>query len=432
MTRYARLTFEKLLKQRDPVLWKRIDVMKYDAEHNWLRPLGKNGFEHSERVEEYLNRLVPDDIKEGFDPGEIFVLLCSVYLHDIGLRRGRKDHERIGHEEILKNFREYGLSDKFQGEAVATVCYGHASEKEYPISNIPRRSGVASLSGEPLDLQFLAALLRLADEIDNAYTRVIGFPDEKESMRHLVKFVDIDIEHWSICFQTKPENIDEWKKLVGMRNYTQERLNEITWVLERRNLLYNRIELEPKCVLDIKIRVGGEVTTGSISADECFAERCILSVEVYTSEGQIVTGDLREIDWSCQYYGEGLVLDELSRAYKDKAARTPSEETGQSAVCCFTRTTAGTWGVQAELARIHEIAPGKTTMRVDRGEIDNFDIRLGPRSRGRIRDGVLIAPKGGKVVFEGVAWDKHGNIGPIPEEVANDIRIEFMGGSKSS
>ncbi len=39
--------------------------------------------------------------------------------------------------------------------------------------------------------------------------------------------------------------IDEWDKLDGMRNYTQERLEELAWVIGNQGLLYNRIELDP-------------------------------------------------------------------------------------------------------------------------------------------------------------------------------------------
>jgi len=219
--------------------------MKEDAHDNWLRALGKNDFLHSENVAKYLNRLVPDKVKETFDPGEIFALLYAVYLHDIGYSIDKKNHEKNSYDDISQNFSKYKLNNAYEARAVALVCYGHASEKECSLGKIDKRFGIAGLSDNPLNLQFLAALFRLADEIDNAYTRVIGYPEQKESMRHRVRFVDIDVEHWSICFQTAPTNSDEWEKLESMRKYTQERLNELAWVIEPKGLLYNRIELEP-------------------------------------------------------------------------------------------------------------------------------------------------------------------------------------------
>jgi HD superfamily phosphodiesterase len=97
-------TFEELLKQRNCLLGERIDIMKHNARNNWLKSLSKNGFEHSQNVENYLGRLVPDEIKEGFDPGEIFVLLYAAYLHDIGYLEGRVNHEEGSFNEIQQNF----------------------------------------------------------------------------------------------------------------------------------------------------------------------------------------------------------------------------------------------------------------------------------------------------------------------------------------
>lgn len=244
---YEKLTFQKLLEQKVLALGDRIRVMKQDAQNNWLRSLEKNGFSHSKRIENYLNRLVPDNIKEAsLNPAEIFVLLYAVYLHDIGYLISEDEHERSGYKDITNNFPKYKLNDRFEAKVVALVCYGHASEKEFPLITIPTRSSVAGLGDAPLNLRFLAALLRLADEIDNAYTRVIGYPDQKESMRHLVGSVDIDLDRWLICFRTDPGNSDEWEKLDGMHKYTQERLNELEWVIESKGLLYNRIELDPE------------------------------------------------------------------------------------------------------------------------------------------------------------------------------------------
>ncbi|MDP3028019.1 MAG: hypothetical protein Q8O04_00680 [Deltaproteobacteria bacterium] len=51
---------------------------------SWLEGIPKNGIDHSKRLEDYLNRLIPDNFKEKLKPAEIFILLYAVYLHDIG------------------------------------------------------------------------------------------------------------------------------------------------------------------------------------------------------------------------------------------------------------------------------------------------------------------------------------------------------------
>ena len=153
---------------------------------NWLEGIEKNGVEHSKRLEDYLNRLIPDEFKEKLKPAEVFILLYAVYLHDIGYRNEQGEIESNNHplrskNYILKDPRKY-LFDQFpsmkKGEAplaaqaVADVCYGHAHESVCPLRDISYNFGDTCLCMDPLNLRRLAALLRLADEMDQAYIRL--------------------------------------------------------------------------------------------------------------------------------------------------------------------------------------------------------------------------------------------------------------------
>ena len=153
---------------------------------SWLDGNEKNGVEHSRRLKDYLNRLIPDEFKEKLKPAEIFILLYAVYLHDIGYRNEQgeiesRDHPLRSKKYILKNPRKY-LFDRFpcmkKGEAplaaqaVAELCYGHAHESVCPLRDISNDFGDSCLCKDPLNLRRLAALLRLADEMDQAYIRL--------------------------------------------------------------------------------------------------------------------------------------------------------------------------------------------------------------------------------------------------------------------
>ncbi|OPL09455.1 MAG: hypothetical protein AVO38_11045 [delta proteobacterium ML8_D] len=153
---------------------------------NWLEGIDKNGIEHSRRLEGYLDCLIPDKFKKKLKPAEVFILLYAVYLHDIGYRNEQgpiesRDHPLRSRKYILKDPRKY-LFDRFpsmnEGEAplaaqaVADVCYGHAPESVCPLRDIPNGFGDSCLCKEPLNLRRLAALLRLADEMDQAYVRL--------------------------------------------------------------------------------------------------------------------------------------------------------------------------------------------------------------------------------------------------------------------
>ena len=153
---------------------------------NWLEGLEKNGIDHSKRLEGYLDRLIPDKFKKKLKPAEVFILLYAVYLHDIGYRNEQgeiesRDHPLRSKKYILKDPRKY-LFDRFpsmkKGEsplaaqAVAEVCYGHAHESVCPLRDISNDFGDSCLCKDPLNLRRLAALLRLADEMDQAYIRL--------------------------------------------------------------------------------------------------------------------------------------------------------------------------------------------------------------------------------------------------------------------
>jgi len=153
---------------------------------NWLKDIEKNGIDHSKRLEGYLDQLIPDEFKEKLKPAEIFILLYAVYLHDIGYRNEQgeiesRDHPLRSKKYILEDPRKY-LFDRFpsmkKGEAplaaqaVADVCYGHAHESVCPLRDIPNDFGDQNLCQKGLNLRRLAALLRLADEMDQAYIRL--------------------------------------------------------------------------------------------------------------------------------------------------------------------------------------------------------------------------------------------------------------------
>ncbi|ODS41779.1 MAG: hypothetical protein A7315_00250 [Candidatus Altiarchaeales archaeon WOR_SM1_79] len=242
------IKFRDLLKGTE--FEKGINNLISDSKNKVFGDLRKNGFEHSSKVEYYIDQLVPDEVKERLNEFEIYVLLCAVYLHDIGYVKDSKlvskGHEKRSHDRILNQypeFKEYGLDNVHKARAVAEVCFGHASEQEHPLRKIPGDYSIDEWEGE-LNLRFLSAILLLADEVHNAYTRVIGRKEEKKSMRSRVGSVNIDTERWRIKFIINPLSSEEWKLLDGMRKYTQNRLDEIIGVIEPEGLLYDLIETD--------------------------------------------------------------------------------------------------------------------------------------------------------------------------------------------
>lgn len=205
------LSLHKMLKEKKTSdgkigFYEHICKVKTEA-HQWLAGIEKNGIDHSERLEEYLNKLIPDKYKKKLKFAEIFILLYAVYLHDIGYRNEKDEIEHHAHplrsqEYIFKDPRKYLFGDfPYRGdeppslaEAVAEVCYGHAPESTCYLNKINDNFGDSYLCLDTLNLRLVVALLRLADEMDQPYIRL----ESQGTLREHVSLVKIgaDIVRW--------------------------------------------------------------------------------------------------------------------------------------------------------------------------------------------------------------------------------------------
>lgn len=288
------MKFREILK--GTIFESRFNLLIDEAQNRWLRDLGKNDFIHSNNIENHLDRLVPEDIKLNeniFDKAEIFLLLYAVYLHDIGRGEDGDHHEKETCQKIIDFPEKYGLKNEFEAYAVAEICYGHAKESEKPIKSIRTDYGIAGLSNKALNLQFLAALLRLADEVDNAYTRVQGIEKQKGSVRNLIRFINFDTSRWIIEFQSEPDSWKDWIELKKMRSYTQKRLDEIKDIIGAKELLYYQIWLNPKDFSKIQTHRPKDIElkelkqfVGNLLSEEPYYDRkfCNHTVDIYFEE----------------------------------------------------------------------------------------------------------------------------------------------------
>ncbi len=238
----------------------RIDFHKHiskvrEEASSWLEGNDKNGVEHSRRLEDYLNRLIPDEFKKKLKPAEVFILLYAVYLHDIGYRNEHgkiepSDHPLRSKKYILEDPRKY-LFDRFppmqKGEAplaaqaVVEVCYGHAPESICPLDNINDKFPDYYLCEKTLNLRLLVALLRLADEMDQPYMRLGHF-------RKHISLVEIgtDIVRWYWKDLGKNAGADLEKQVQKTKEALRAANNYLyPWGLPRRTIV-----LEPS-LLDV-------------------------------------------------------------------------------------------------------------------------------------------------------------------------------------
>jgi len=204
----------------------------------WLKGIKKNGIEHSQRLEGYLDKFIAHEFEKKLKPAEIFILLYAVYLHDIGYRNesgniDHHDHARRSKDYILNNPGTY-LFDRFPpmragevpliAEAVAEVCYGHAPESRCPLASIRNRFGDAFLCKDILNLRRLAAFLRLADEMDQVYIRLghlrdrISLPEIETGIvrlhwkgnRNSGEALDILVQEINVTLEPVNDLLSEW------------------------------------------------------------------------------------------------------------------------------------------------------------------------------------------------------------------------------
>jgi tetratricopeptide (TPR) repeat protein len=149
----------------------------------------KHGIDHSERIVQYLGKLL-EDFPTLLNQQERFALLASIFLHDIGnqmpkyadiptksaysleeLEKIRKNHHLSSYEAVKDSVKDsaelpLGLDIcKEYTDFIADLCKYH---RKLDLKDLKD----AHIAGHPLRLNLLGALLRLGDELDADYQRV--------------------------------------------------------------------------------------------------------------------------------------------------------------------------------------------------------------------------------------------------------------------
>ncbi|MGD2246901.1 MAG: HD domain-containing protein, partial [Candidatus Methanofastidiosia archaeon] len=184
-----------------------------------------HGIEHSEAVIKKLEGLTRNLMKSShkLNHCEIFCLLAAAYLHDTGMLvenpddeervtnmqiNGqvsstyqvsdliREEHHERSEQYINKNQKELGLD--LETEIIGKISKGHRKE------NLNTDYYDDDVLGEPIRVRLLAALLRLADELD---------ADFRRAPKHLKKLLEkrmdpLNTLHWVKHYCTKGIKID--------------------------------------------------------------------------------------------------------------------------------------------------------------------------------------------------------------------------------
>ena len=195
---------ERRLRKLDPDLHRRFRDTAFISQRilSKFRQLFPEYTDHSElhslTVIDSCNRLVGTEQVDMLSKSDIYVLLMAGYLHDVGMGIGEKDYEefkdRLGAEQYFKEHPNDSRADfvrtyhnEFSGLfiekyaplfdmpsdefvfAIKQVSRGHRKTDLYDENEYP--ADYRMPDGTTVCLPYLAALIRLTDEIDVAASR---------------------------------------------------------------------------------------------------------------------------------------------------------------------------------------------------------------------------------------------------------------------
>jgi hypothetical protein len=123
---------------------------------------------HYDAVYDNLNRLVPALKLQNWRPVEAFVMLCAVYLHDIGKSRPSetgKHHALVGKEIVIEQAEKLGLNQS-EARVIGDVIHAHGP---IDLNTLQEERGIAPF-GE-VRVRYLGAILQLADDLDTDFLR---------------------------------------------------------------------------------------------------------------------------------------------------------------------------------------------------------------------------------------------------------------------
>lgn len=161
-----------------------------------------HGANHCIRVVEALDKLVSEEVMGRLNESELYFLLSSAWLHDIGLlskqigptrlepKEIRERHHELTKIYIMSNakYREYDIYSETEARTIADICYCH---RQVSIQSVCEAS--VPIGAHSVHVRFLSALLRLADEMDMDFRRA------SECTMELINLRGDSADHWKAC-----------------------------------------------------------------------------------------------------------------------------------------------------------------------------------------------------------------------------------------
>ncbi len=248
------MTTEKKL----PALWERSTPGTFTS----------HGKAHIESVEYYVDALIGQRLQHLY-PEELYILLMGVLCHDIGMvSENRALHNVVSYKYVIsdESIGTISVPDEKYKKPIALLCLGHRDHDDEKGNTIHTLIDSCKIDNEDVEieevikinhtdvhLRYLAAILRLADELDVTDIRtpenVFKYYDwinsiKPEDRKHwekgsIIKNVLIDSAGSATTIHLVP-NVDNIRKLTVKNKVPKERYLEI--IFEVKDKIEKEIE----------------------------------------------------------------------------------------------------------------------------------------------------------------------------------------------
>lgn len=276
---------EKRLRDTDKHLHKlfRDSVLSMDmllANYKAIFPFyTDHTFQHSEQVIRYCNIIAGEEIISSLNPDEIYILLMGAALHDIGMGISEKDfndmysnvpelisymdehpdytlskytrafHQELGAQFIKKYSRLFDIPSEEYIYCISQVIRGHRKADILNSENFP--ADFRLKNGNTVNIAFLTALVKLADELDVTADRNLLFDyntvakewSEKQTMCYKCHgaIKNLGVRKTSLVLYYQSDEPSVCDEILNTRGKVERTFKEYCNVVKTRTDFGNRI-----------------------------------------------------------------------------------------------------------------------------------------------------------------------------------------------
>jgi hypothetical protein len=230
------------------------DVLDYLSQEGFT----SHGRVHSENIERKLNEFLPSQFKKEMSAMEIYLLLNSIFMHDIGMMDRdyplqsifeiRSSHHQRSKKIIIQKYKDFFLEESLSFR-IADISYAHG------LSNINDYDEFDYIDGYgEIRIKLLMALLRIGDILDWAKGRAPILAKEflkvsSDSCRYwlehsFIESIKCDNKSFQIEISGVPRGKWSQEKLGEIQEWFQKEIDILSQIFQSNGLSYKKVDLK--------------------------------------------------------------------------------------------------------------------------------------------------------------------------------------------